>query len=675
MLKETTLVPHFVILLALMAFLGQGCEDPDYKDYRPDEVKELSEQAMEQYIDTGLVFSRINSLGDKERLDSLITIAEQIKDFDEESALIYAEQAYNLATARDWEVARGISAHMVGFLKSRQSRWGDNVETAMVDAKISQRLLRDKGMDLWDVYNDELIGYLHFTAGEVDSATYFFDLALSRIASAENPSSYNKQKAILYHHLANTFFSENKNESSKYYAKSDSLYNLIGDTKSRSFLSFGWATLYSYYDEYDKADSMLANCIGVGRLTNNNALLAEVYRSKGLIEYYRLKETEEREFLDRGINNLRTSFNFGKNELYRAYELMGYTYNLGSDIFVNRSLKDSALRYFSLAIEEGKEAGTIWALYGTSGEILSICFDDTALCSAILETTGPEYVHAAYKDVLNTATSETRTAYSRINSIEQRDLKLAADRKTSIQFYIGIGIIGFLIMIFLILYQQQQNKRLQARMVALRAQINPHFISNSLNAIESLINHDKKEQAGKYLIHFSRLSRQILNSSATSTVSLTAELKTLEHFLALEELRFKGKLDYDIAVQPGLNSDMVEVPAMILQPFIENSIWHGIKPKPDGGFIMVEAKREEDVLLITIEDDGIGREKAAANKKASPIKQKSMGMEITAERIKAAGKVKGPNVSFVDLKNDDGSARGTKVIIRMPYKLRKQVKV
>ena len=119
---------------------------------------------------------------------------------------------------------------------------------------------------------------------------------------------------------------------------------------------------------------------------------------------------------------------------------------------------------------------------------------------------------------------------------------------------------------------------------------------------------------------------------------------------------------------------MVEVPAMILQPFIENSIWHGIKPKPDGGFIMVEAKREEDVLLITIEDDGIGREKAAANKKASPLKQKSMGMEITAERIKAAGKVKGSNVSFIDLKNDDGAARGTKVIIRMPYKLRKQVK-
>ena len=317
MLKETTLMPRFVILLALVALFWQSCLDPDYTHYKPYEVKELSERVMEQYKDTSSVFSRINSLDDKERLDSLITISEHIKDFDEESALIYAEQAYNLATARDWEVARGISAHMVGFLKSRQTRWGDNVETAMVDAKISQRLLRDEGIELWDIYNDELIGYLHFRANDLDSATYFFERALSRIEKTNNPADFHKQKALLYNHLANLHFAVNEEESSKYYALSDSLYTLIGDTKSRSFLWHGWANLYSYYDKYDQADSMFSNILGVGRVTNNNSLLADVFRSKGLIEYYRFKETKDRKFFESGINNLRKSFSFSPNILQK----------------------------------------------------------------------------------------------------------------------------------------------------------------------------------------------------------------------------------------------------------------------------------------------------------------------------------------------------------------------
>ena len=677
-LKEATQMPRYIMLLALLvALLWQACTDPNYDNYRPDLLPELSEKTLERYKDTSKVLPCLREVSKRDRLDSLLRISEQLKNFDELTALVYAQEAYDLATVENWEVARGISAHMVGLLKSRQATFGEKVESAMVDARISQRLLRDEGLELWDIENDGLIGHLHYRAYNLDSASFLAKRALERIEKSENPTQYDKQKAFIYHDLANIYFDLGGDEALRYFALSDSLYDKIGNTKNRSFLWHTWGLYYQILGDYKKADSIYFNCIGIGRVNNNNAILSDVYRSKGLIEYWRFKESKDKKFFENGVEFLQTALKYGKDDSHRAFNLLGYTYKQGADLLSTPSMVDSSLKFFDLAIKEGGKEGAIIALDGPGEEILATCNKFPDKCRTILglkpDEQATDYIHNAYQATLDTITYQSRSAYQRINSIEQRDIKVAAERKTANQLYFGVGIICFLILIFLVLYQQQQNKRLQARMIALRAQINPHFISNSLNAIESLINHDKKEQAGKYLIHFSRLSRQILNSSATSTVSLTAELKTLEHFLALEELRFKGKLDYDIAVEPGLNSDMVEVPAMILQPFIENSIWHGIKPKPDGGFIMVEAKREEDVLLITIEDDGIGREQAAINKKASPLKQKSMGMEITAERIKAAGKVKGSNVSFVDLKNDDGSARGTKVVIRMPYKLRKQV--
>ena len=673
-LKEATQMPRYIMLLALLvALLWQACTDPNYDNYRPDLIPELSEKTLERYKDTSKVLPCLREVSKRDRLDSLLRITEQLKNFDELAALMYAQEAYDLSTAEDWEVARGISAHMVGLLKSRQTTFGEKVESAMVDARISQRLLRDEGLELWDIENDGLIGHLHYRSGFSDSAIFFAERALKRIEQSENPSAYYNQKAILYNDLAHINWYKDSLATINYYELSDSLYELAENIENRSLLWVSWANYYMNFKEYDRADSILFNCIGVGRVNNNNSLLAVAYRSKGFLEYWKFFQKNDRKFFENGIEYLTTSYEYDSEGAYRAFELLGYTYTLGNSRLGNQAYLDSSLKYFDKAIVEGRKEGVFNSLNGPSYEMLSICNKDSNLCKQILGKSPLEYIHDAYDSTLDTITSQSRTAYQRINDIEQRDIRIAAERKANNQLYVGIGIISFLILIFIVVYQQQQNKRLQARMVALRAQINPHFISNSLNAIESLINHDKKEQAGKYLIHFSRLSRQILNSSATSTVSLTAELKTLEHFLALEELRFKGKLDYDIAVEPGLNSDMVEVPAMILQPFIENSIWHGIKPKPDGGFIMVEAKREEDVLLITIEDDGIGREQAAINKKASPLKQKSMGMEITAERIKAAGKVKGSNVSFVDLKNDDGSARGTKVVIRMPYKLRKQV--
>ena len=204
----------------------------------------------------------------------------------------------------------------------------------------------------------------------------------------------------------------------------------------------------------------------------------------------------------------------------------------------------------------------------------------------------------------------------------------------------------------------------------MRTQINPHFVANSLNAIESLINLGKSKAAAKYLVHFSRLSRQIQNSSKTATISLAQEVKTLKHFLVLEQLRFRDKLSYEIQVAPTINQNLIMVPALVLQPYVENAIWHGLKPKAAGGHILIKVSKIGNVLSYCIEDNGIGRVKSKKIQAASVLKDKSMGKQITKAHLKAMIRIKGTQVAIQDLVDKDGQACGTKTTIRFPYKLK-----
>ncbi|MEL7531685.1 MAG: histidine kinase, partial [Bacteroidota bacterium] len=188
-----------------------------------------------------------------------------------------------------------------------------------------------------------------------------------------------------------------------------------------------------------------------------------------------------------------------------------------------------------------------------------------------------------------------------------------------------------------------------------------------------LVNQDKKEAAAKYLIHFSRFSRKILNSSRSGFTSLANELETIEHFLALEQLRFRDKLHYHVFADESLDADQIEVPAMVIQPYVENAVLHGLKPKKQAGTLYIHVESQGKDLRIVIEDDGIGRQKSRELQSASVLQKnrKSQGMQITAERIKSMGKVKGKHVEIIDLYDEDHRAEGTKVVLRMPLKQRK----
>jgi tetratricopeptide (TPR) repeat protein len=212
---------------------------------------------------------------------------------------------------------------------------------------------------------------------------------------------------------------------------------------------------------------------------------------------------------------------------------------------------------------------------------------------------------------------------------------------------------------------QQQSTELEIR--ALRAQMNPHFIFNSLNAINRFILQNNKAQASAYLTKFSRLVRSILQNSQASLITLESELESLKLYLDLEELRFEHHFTYSIFLHPSVEADCLKLPPLIIQPYVENAIWHGLMHKEEKGHLEIEISPQNQSLEIKIRDDGIGRKKAKELAGASNVRHKSMGLKITSERIEMIQKdtAHAPVVIY-DLVHADGTAAGTEVIIKTP---------
>ncbi len=204
---------------------------------------------------------------------------------------------------------------------------------------------------------------------------------------------------------------------------------------------------------------------------------------------------------------------------------------------------------------------------------------------------------------------------------------------------------------------------------ALRSQMNPHFVFNSLNAIQHYIFKSESDDAIKYLNKFARLVRVILNNSERPTVTVGDDLESLKLYIELEQMRFEGNFDYEITVDESVDMDYDIMPPLLMQPYVENAILHGLNPKPGKGKLRIHLSSENNFLICTITDNGIGREKAAEIKHTMPFKKyKSLGMKITEERLKIINEINNSklSVTVTDLKEENNVALGTKVQLFVP---------
>ncbi len=204
---------------------------------------------------------------------------------------------------------------------------------------------------------------------------------------------------------------------------------------------------------------------------------------------------------------------------------------------------------------------------------------------------------------------------------------------------------------------------------ALRSQMNPHFIFNSLNAIQHYIFNSKSDEAIKYLNKFARLVRVILNNSEKSTVTVGDDIEALRLYLELEQMRFEEKFDYELIVDESVDIDYDIMPPLLMQPYVENAILHGLNPLSKKGKLSIRLQSKNNFLICTITDNGIGRDKSNEIRRTMPgSKHKSLGMKITEARLKILNEINRSklSVSIIDLKDDVGNSLGTQVELFIP---------
>ncbi len=405
--------------------------------------------------------------------------------------------------------------------------------------------------------------------------------------------------------------------------------------------------MYILKKEYDKALPYFMNDIASEKRRNN--IYTEMALSEDIAKTYLGKKKIE--------TSLRYSASLLKTA--RSVHARQFTkdgYSLIWKIYDQQKRTDSAYKY-RLLFDDMND---------------SVFRDDLAKNIAVAEMKSSDEKKQSRIDLLN-----------KDNQIKQEQLQ----KESLIKKILIAGIIVFLIFVIIVfrnIMLQRKNEKLQnenkqaelqkhsaeLEMQALRAQMNPHFIFNCLSSINRFILKHETEEASDYLTKFSRLIRMVLSNSNKTFITLEDELDMFKLYLDMERLRFKNSFDYKITFINSIDDNNVFVPPLLLQPFAENAIWHGLMHKEGPGHLEIALSIENKILTCIITDNGIGRKQSALLKSKSAEKQKSMGLAITTKRLALVNSNMHQETyfDFEDIIDEAGNLAGTKVTLKIQYR-------
>jgi tetratricopeptide (TPR) repeat protein len=257
-------------------------------------------------------------------------------------------------------------------------------------------------------------------------------------------------------------------------------------------------------------------------------------------------------------------------------------------------------------------------------------------------------------------------------SEEYESVQLRLRKNKTMLIIIAISLV-LLIGILFILYRQSQlnadKKLLTLEQSMLRSQMNPHFLFNSLNSIKLYIINNEKKNAVHYLNKFSKLVRKILEASSQREISLADELETVALYMNIENIRFSDEINFTIDIKDAIDTHTIKIPSLILQPFLENALWHGLSSKEGAKNIELEVRKGKNGFIeIIITDNGVGRDAAEKIKDGKVLKRKSVGIDITKERLANFSRDYEYNfhVEIIDKFDDQNKPTGTQIILFIP---------
>jgi sensor histidine kinase YesM len=232
------------------------------------------------------------------------------------------------------------------------------------------------------------------------------------------------------------------------------------------------------------------------------------------------------------------------------------------------------------------------------------------------------------------------------------------ERRNRYNWLLGISVLALSLLAAGIAYAwfSIRKRNRQIALQSLRREMNPHFIFNSLNSVNEFIAGNNERKANQFLTSYSGLMRNIMENSGKDFISLETELDQLKKYLELEKLRFPDKFDYFIEVDPEFQETEMQIPNMLIQPNVENAIWHGLRYKESGGWIRVRFSRRDGKCAITIEDNGIGLKESARLKTKNQKLYESRGLKNSAERVRLLNEIYGKGIVFtIEDKSEGGT--------------------
>lgn len=512
---------------------------------------------------------------------------------------------------------------------------------------------------------DKGIAYSWLTKGGIHYLQSDYLAALDCFLKALDSKELSRSKIFkskIHNNLANVYADlKQYDKSLAYYFESLSAALASGEKEDQA-TSFGnIGTIYHTNKKYDSAQYYYKRALDLAEALGNKRLISNILCTTGAL----LKETgkyrESVLYSEKSIALARESDN--------DYVLAPALNNLASAyLSLNKYDKAEQLSRESLEVAT-KLGGVQWQ--SEAWEALFTLYEKQGKYKKALDA------HKTFISLRDSIMNDEKK-----QEITRLELQYENDKKNAVistqhqaeirrqniirnSIAVGSGILllaGGLIFLF---YKKRRDAEFKKQIVesdikVMRLQMNPHFIFNSLNSIREYIAKNNSAAAEDYLNKFARIMRQTLENSAYKEIPLMEDIKNLDLYMSMESLRLNKKFTYEIIIDNDIDRDITLVPPMILQPYVENSIWHGIAKKDGVGKIVVMIKKSGEMLRLIVEDDGIGRQQTGKSEK------QSMGMQITQGRIDIINKLKNSNAAVKLFDKQPG----TKVELMLPLELR-----
>jgi len=501
---------------------------------------------------------------------------------------------------------------------------------------------------------------------------------LEKLSQDKNTTVFESKISFITNNIGTLYSRINNNDKAmEYYRYSLGIKESLGDSLGVAHMLNNIGLLYVEENKFEKAEDYYKKAL---RIIKKDGDEIDVSESISVLMLLMMKQKQYSKAIGY-FDTLETFFN-----VMPERAILAALSNISS-LWLDLGKPDKAYAYINQMIELSKRSNTIWLL----SESYKLLSEYSAQKNNFEKAYRYHKKYLQLKDSvmnleMNSKMAEMQTKYETEKkekqiTILQKDKQLTqveADRQKAMKLvYLASSLVILFIAIVIILEIKNRDKRkqeilekqnLENEQRLLRAQMNPHFLFNSLNTVQGFISANDEFKAMTFLSKFGNLLRDILENSRENMISLENELDTLRLYIEMEQLRYSNSFEFEILIDEKLDIEQSMIPPLIIQPFVENSIKHGLSTKKGNGKLTIELNNNEGSIKITIADNGIGRKKSKEFSASKKKQHRSMGLELTNERLKKIEKTTGvkTSVKITDLYISDGKAGGTLVVIDIP---------